>query len=303
MAAERTGAPAQIRLRELSIFITPPKGFLMAAIRGWLDDSRREAIWSVGGYIGGDFQWEYFEEHWPKALEAVGVSHFHMKETAKPTGIYSKWHPPQEHKEEWAAFYASLVSVISDSHIFGILSVVRGGDLDRFNQERKLALELYPLAAYGCMLLSVRQNIPGLPIQLIFDRVEKVQAKLATAQSYAESDKHWCPGECDFVTVSGLGKGVPLQQLPAMQAADFVAWEFRKHQERINEWHELGEVPSDADEAWSQLEQWIFEKYGSHENAARKSAAALIEPQRFANLVWDYRTLNEVHDLRGGLWT
>jgi hypothetical protein len=112
-----------------------------------------------------------------------------------PTGIYAKWHPPQDHQTEWDNFLGSLAKVISDSHIFGILSVVRGDDLDRFNTERKLALEPYPLAAYGCMLLAARQNIPGISIELIFDRVEKVERKLATARDYAESDNYW-KGEC-----------------------------------------------------------------------------------------------------------
>lgn len=274
----------------------------MAAIRGWLDDSRRDPIWSVGGHLGGYHHWEYFEEHWAAALKAADVPHFHMKEMASPTGIYAKWHPPQEHQAEWANFFASLADVISDSHIFGILSVVRGDGLDRFNAERKLALEPYPLAAYGCMLLAARQNIPGLSIELIFDRVEKVERKLAIARDYAESDGYW-KGECDSVKVMGLDKNTRLVDLPSMQAADFIAWEFRKHQERISEWYDLGDIPADADAAWLKLEKWILEKYDAHENIARKSAAALIEPHRFANLVWDYRTLNEVHELRGGVWS
>ena len=77
-------------------------------------------MWSVGGYIGSEYQWEYFEEEWPKVLEIVGIPYFHMKETAKPNGIFSKWHPPQEHTVEWATFYANLATVISNSHIFGI---------------------------------------------------------------------------------------------------------------------------------------------------------------------------------------
>jgi hypothetical protein len=275
---------------------------LQTAVRGWLDDSRRGKMWSVGGYIGSEYQWEFFEEEWPKALKLADVPYFHMKETGKPNGIFAKWHPPQEHKDEWASFYANLAQIISDSHIFGILSVVRGGDLDRFNAEKNLDLEPYPLAAYGCMLLAARQHIPRMPIQLVFDRVEKVRSKLATARIYADSDAYW-PGECDFITVSSLVKGVTLENLPPMQAADFAAWEFRKHQERIDEWYESGgdEVP-DANEAWEKLEQWILEKYGSHEAITRKSAYALIESQRFANLVWDYRVLNEVHELRGGVW-
>jgi hypothetical protein len=274
----------------------------MVAVWGWLDDSRREAIWSVGGYVGGEFQWEYFEEHWPAALRAAGVPYFHMREMGKANGPFDKWHPPTEHEPARRAFLSSLTNVIVESHLFGILSGVRCGDLERFNKERGLTLEPYPLGAYGCMLLAARQNLRRMRIHLVFDRVEKVESKLATARTYADADKYW-QGECDAVTVTGLAKGVQLQDLPAMQAADFIAWEFRRAQERREEWHATTSVPADADEAWEQLEEWIIAKFGSHEASIRKSAIALIEPQRFANLVWDYRTLNEVHDLRDRVWT
>ena len=175
----------------------------MAAVRGWLDDSRRDAIWCVGGYIGGDFHWEYFDEHWPIALRAAGVPYFHMKEMAKPNGTFAKWYPAQDHESELRTFFSSLTNVIAESHLFGILSVVRCTDLYRFNSERGLALEAYPLAAYGCMLLAARQHLRGMPIQLVFDKVEKVELKLATARAYAKSDNYW-HGECDAVTLTGL---------------------------------------------------------------------------------------------------
>lgn len=188
-AAKGPGAP--FRLKEFSIFLRQPEGFQMAALRGWLDDSRRDAIWSVGGYIGGDFQWEYFEEHWPAVLRASGVPYFHMKEMGKAKGPFAKWYPPQEHEPGRRAFFSSLTKVIAESHLFGILSVVRCNDLERFNSERGLSLEPYPLAAYGCMLVAARQNLKGMPIQLVFDKVEKVESKLAIARTYAEADKYW----------------------------------------------------------------------------------------------------------------
>jgi hypothetical protein len=224
-----------------------------------------------------------------------------MKEMGDPKGVYAKWHPPQEHRSEWANFFGDLVKVIHDSQIFGILSVARVRDLDRFNAERKLELQAYPLAAYGCMLLAARRNLPAMPVELIFDRVEKVASKLAKAREYADSDKNF-KGECDSVVTTGLPNGIPLRDLPAMQAADFVAWEFRKHHERVSGWFDQDSLPIDADIAWNSLEQWIFDQHASHEAATRKSAAALIDNQMFANLVWDYRTLNEMHELRGGVW-
>ena len=87
-----------------------------------------------------------------------------------------------------------------------------------------------------------------------------------------------------------------------MQAADFAAWEFRKHHEKVTELIDLVQNILDPDWAWALQEQWILDKYGSHEGATRKSAIALIDGAELYPLVWDYRRLNEVHEIKGGVW-
>ncbi len=272
----------------------------MAMLKGWLDDSRSSRIWAVGGYIGDTHHWDYFEPHWADALNAADVPYFHMKEMASPKSPFAKWFPHNNHRGAVDAFMASLTKVIADSHVHGIISTVREDDLARFNVEKKLRLEAYPLAVYGCMLLAVR-HVHNAPIELIFDRVEKVYSKLQTAEGYAETDLNWGVA-CRSIVLTPLAKGMGAKQVPSMQAADFVAWEFRKHQNLIDGWHQEGDIPTDIDEAWASLEKWILERHPSHEAMVRKSAGALIAPHRYANLVWDYRTLNEVHELRAGVW-
>jgi hypothetical protein len=168
------GAP--IRLSQLSVFTRPPPENVMAVFKGWLDDSQRDQIWAVGGYVGAEHRWEEFETYWPMALANHGVPYFHMKEMGDPHGIYGKWHPPKEHREEVADFLGGLAKVISRSCLVGVLSLVRLNDLARFNAAYGLNLKPYPLAAYGCMLLAARDN-PGWSIELIFDHTDKVVAR------------------------------------------------------------------------------------------------------------------------------
>jgi len=92
---------APIGLFELSPFIRPPAGFLMAILKGWFDNSQTTGkVWAIGRYIGAEHRWAEFDRLWPLTLANHGVPYFHMKEMGKPRGVYSKWQPPQEHQGE-----------------------------------------------------------------------------------------------------------------------------------------------------------------------------------------------------------
>lgn len=275
---------------------------MAALIKGWFDDSRRGLLWAVGGYIGGDHRWECFDDLWPMALANHDVPYFHMKEMRDPNGVFGKWHPPQEHKEELADFFGGPAKVIKQSRLVGIVSLVRQTDLDRFNAEFGQSLEPYPLAAYGCMLLAARENLEGMSIELIFDRVEKLPSKLAKAHDYADSDKIYEPGVCDAVTTIPLARGLSWREVPALQAADFFAWEFRKNHEKISEWFEIVDKPNDWDSRTEHLDKWLIEKFGDHTSLIRKSAAALLNGNEFYGLIWDYKNLLDSHNARGGVW-
>ncbi len=275
---------------------------MTALIRGWLDDSRRGPIWSVGGYIGGDHRWEYFDTLWPMALANHEVPYFHMKEMGKPNGVYAKWYPAKDHKEELAAFFADLAKVINQTRLVGISSIVRQADLDRFNADFGQSLQAYPLAAYGCMRLAAGENLEGMPIELVFDTVEKAHSKLRKAREYADADRIYEPGLCDAVVTTPLIKKLTWRDVPALQAADFLAWEFRKNHENVSEWFDLIDKPDDWDDRSNHLDRWLTEKFGPG-SFLRKSAAALINGNEFYTLVWDYKNLCDAHKSRGGLWT
>jgi hypothetical protein len=66
----------------------------------------------------------------------------------------------------------------------------------------------------------------NLPVTAVFDRIEKVESKLATARSYADNDRIF-PGLCYYVATGTLPKPLTSRDVPALQAADFIAWEVR----------------------------------------------------------------------------
>lgn len=283
--AERIGAPSQIRLTQLSIFTLPPRPSVLAAIKGWFDDSLRGDVWAVGGYAGADHKWNEFDFNWPIILAKHDVPYFHMKEMSDPTGPFAKWRPPQDHESERAEFFGDLASVISKSRLVGFSSIVRMMDLSKFNSERKLRLQPYPLAVYGCMLM-VAKEYGDLTCELFFDHLDKVDSKVVTARRYAESDSYYS-GLFDRVAAFPLPKAITFRELPALQAADFFTWEFRKNHERVY-------LDKPTDDVATSLPSVAL---------PRKSAAALVEGNQIAPIIWDYGRLCEAHELRGGKWS
>jgi hypothetical protein len=294
------GAPF-IRFVEFSVFNKSPRPSVMALIKGYFDDSQTTGrFWALGGYTGGAHHWERFEELWPPALAAYDVPYFHMKEMGDPNGVYAKWHPPQKHEAERGAFLNGLAAAITGSGLRPFSAMVRIDDLNRFNREKGLEIQPYPLAAYTCMLLVGRDH-PGIPCELIFDHLEKVSSKLATAREYADSDRYYA-GTFDKIVAVPLPKEITFREVPALQAADFSVWEYRKHHLNINDWYEL-ERPRDLDEASEHLKQWSLSRFGREQPPVRKSAVALLENvESYEAIVWDYDHLCTAHDLRGGVW-
>jgi hypothetical protein len=149
----------------------------MAIFKGYADDSRpNERVWAIGGYVANEFQWEDFQRNWPSMLAHHGVPYLHMREMAKPTGVYKKWHPPKDHEPEQEAFFKHITKFICDYWLRGFFSITRVSDLNRFNSETGLKLDPYALAAYGCMLM-IAGDYQYTTAEIVFDHVEKVSSK------------------------------------------------------------------------------------------------------------------------------
>lgn len=276
----------------------------MAAVKGWFDDSQTDGqIWAIAGYIGTIDNWASFEAAWPLALATHDVPYFHRREMGDPNGAFKKWFPAEEHEPELAAFQGDLAKVIGQSRLRAFGSITRIKDLKHFNAEHGLRLDAYALAAYGCMFVTGKEYI-GQSVELVFDHVEKVKKKLATAQAYADSDHYYGPdGVFKKVNVLGLAEGCTFREVPAIQAADFWVWEWRKHQLKISDWYETEGLPEDWEARWLHMNRWLRQKFSAKAPLLRKSARALLERASFLGIIWDYKNLCDAHKARGGLWS
>lgn len=271
---------------------------MAVVIKGYLDDSRSgdDTIWAVAGFVGFVDQWEEFGQAWPLMLDNHGVPYFHMKEMARPNGVYKKWHPPREHYDEVASFFGDIAKVLGRCGIEGFGGMTRTEDLRKFNAEKRLQLEPYPLAVFGA-LISLWTRHPREPVELFFDHVEKVQSKLCRAKEYADTDRHYA-GDFDKVQMIPINESFTFKDVIELQAADFMAWEWRKTHEDRAMWWNKGDKPTDWDERWKDFETWMEKE----KPRTRKSISALLERSVFTGLIWDYDRLCEAHEIRGGVW-
>jgi hypothetical protein len=293
---------APIRAAELCIRTWPPEDRLVAIVSGYFDDSQSPGdIWTVAGYVGYVNQWDYFEQLWTEALGRHEVPYFHMKEMASPSGPFAKWLPPQDHVDEVAAFFKDLVAAINRSGLYMVCSSVWLKDLERFNQETGIGLEPYPLAAHACLAM-IAEKYDRIPITAVFDRIEKVESKLATARAYLASETFVYPELCDHIASTWLPAPTTAQNVPALQAADLIAWEVRKAHFGMKEW-QLSERPIDSDR-WSQWWDYVeYTKQITGENPKiRKSLDALITSGSLKSIVWDYLQLQDTNKARRGVW-
>jgi hypothetical protein len=296
---------ADIPEADFAIRTWPPEKRLVALLGSYFDDSQSTGdVWTVSGYVGYKNQWEYFEELWRAVMAKHGVPYFHMREMAKEDGPFAKWLPAEEHEEERAAFFIDMAAAILKSHLRMVSSGVWISDLTRFNAAHGLALEAFPLAAYTC-LIQIQQQYNDIPATATFDRIEKVDDKLRKARVYADSDPRTYPGDSFIAHVASFGvpKGITSREVPALQAADLVAWEYRKALFGMKEWQLSPDRPiTDRHVQWQHYLQWTKERTGSGP-VLRKSLTALITNLRTHSVVWDWHQLEGANTARSGIWT
>jgi hypothetical protein len=278
----------------------------MAVLKGYFDDSRTDPKvatpnWVVGGYLGDDHHWDCFNSMWPMAMANHGVDYYHGKEIQSPKGHYQKWHPLHEHKDEINGFMDDLTKVIGQSGLRGFASIVRLPDLAKFNRESGLRLEPYPLAVLGCMI-AISTEYAFEHLEMWFDHVEQVHSKLVTARSYADSDSYYRDENFGRMLLNGLTDCYGFKNVIELQAADFIAGDFRKQHLSIDEWWKIEDKPRDTEAREKHFDEWTLQKYGTPTPRPRKSLEAVVERTPHALFVWDYDHLREAHQLRSGAW-
>jgi hypothetical protein len=196
----------------------------MVVLTGYLDDSggvdATSDACAIAGYVGTESSWKLFETLWQKALDDHGAPYLHMRE-------FTASKPPFDWQEtKRRSFISALTSVIKASGLYCVGEVVRLTDTRRFNEERGLTLEPFPLAIYGCMM-SLYMRDPLAKYEIWIDKISKPQKKIRQAKDYAGSSPY--DDVSLNIKITPLSGGMSFRNVLPMQAADFAAWEILKY--------------------------------------------------------------------------
>lgn len=218
----------------------------------------------VAGYLSTYEKWLGFNREWNLLLAAYDLPYFHMKEFAPSNGPFENWKGDEGRR---AAFLARAATIIKD-HVLRSFACVVPVDLFSKVSERHPLKDVagcpYALAAKSCAA-KASNAMPGLREEITFFYEDGDKGK-GELMRIMERDGYPAP---IFRPSRNRMKGDRMVRgLVPLQAADFAAYEVRKH---------FNDDPA---------ELWPFEKY-------RKSLAALAAVPSLANDWGRYRE----HDL------
>lgn len=164
-------------------------------------------------------QWLAFSEKWNAALADYGVDVFHMKTFYSPRhSPYNRW--PDERKQ---AFLTLLLDLIEP--LVPVLGSMKKFEEDVEGAERETIQEDWRESYHGG-IRSALFNVPhGSKVHFVFAQHPEISSTVVgeyhamLAQSYAENLHDARVGTFTF--------GEP-KELPPLQAADYLAWEFAR---------------------------------------------------------------------------
>jgi hypothetical protein len=189
-----------------------------------------EGFTVVCGWVSTFAQWEQFEIDWKLFLASYKVPHFHMKEFAQSTGPFKKWKDAKLIRKQ---FISDALSIIRDRAGTWVLCYVHHriyGMSDAHSMLTETLSSPYATAARACVaqvdLRNKRQQGPIKDIKFISEDGGRDKGGLRAAMNVPHKlpDPIFRPSR-DIKDKRGtLRKG-----LVQLQAADFFAYELRKH--------------------------------------------------------------------------
>jgi hypothetical protein len=280
----------------LSPYVSPPGDALVALLKVYIDDSgdstdpnHQDSVITVAGYVADIDRWKRFEWLWNDVLEGYEVPYLHMKEWWDRDGnIYRNIKSDPERE---ANFFGDLIQTIKDTMLCAVSASIRLRDLRAFNERERLDLNAFAFGLYAC-IIELRPKFPNDEIQIIIDKITKPQKHIGLAVQYAEMDT-FADLRADELPITPLGKDESFKTILPIQAADFLAWEVRKHgNDRI------GWIPPDGDiDQAGMVADYI--KWADRENPRlRMSAVYLSAAVPHRGHVWDAFNINAAHTIR-----
>jgi len=222
-------------LLDLAVFPTPPDSWIMAVFSAYFDESKSAPnisahvnIMCVAGYVSRIGGWRTFEDRWREFLKKHEIEYLHMNELFAFRGQFARF----QDQASLIALLKDAVSVIRCDtaslrtyDLKDVSCIVYVDHLQRINRELGVGLDPYAVAVAVCRYQLFLEC--SYPVEMIVDHFKGCSKKLRWSEEYLESYQRG--GELCVERISAVPSRVPSKELPALQAADFAAWEMRRY--------------------------------------------------------------------------
>lgn len=216
---------------------------MVCVLKGYFDESGTHdgaVVMCVAGFLFEEKPYLAFDRAWRKRLRKAGVPYFHMTDCVGGHGEFKKW----KHKQEVRLkLVRDLVDIIAPRcvHGFAVSLSVASFKLQRERAKAPIFSDPYPLCI-NVMLGAVRAwcDFSGTPgrVAYFFESGHKKQEAAHTLLNSIAADEH--SKEALRYRAHAFGDKV---DITGLQAADLLAWEWRKNRENTLDWERPFQLP------------------------------------------------------------
>jgi hypothetical protein len=276
-------------------------------------------VLSIAGFVATVNDWSRFADLWQRRiLDAHQIPYVHMREFDQFKGPFERF---KKDEPSTVQLLKDIATVIREAKLRGSGAALILSELDRYNFVNRLKLDPYGLCLYvtfGGISARYPRVLSAVDLHIIMDRAPKGHLRaeaffelLRTDREFQEHLKSKLIREPVVIPLPASHEGS--RKVPALQAADFAAWEFARAIKIKLRWF-LEIKPNLPDQSQNTIDQSLIEYQAREKKVSHVTPEnywATRERRSFANIlmhgghtyrVIDFQTLEVLKFYRGTDW-
>ena len=191
-------------------------------IVGYFDESGHSSgteFFSLAAFVSNKLEWKKFDKQWRKALKQNDAPYLHMREFAHFRGPFTSWS-----EEQRRSLLSGCVTAINSINAIAVGAVMSVEDFNALDSESQIKLQDPFFCCFQevvrCVALNAVLEQENLKAHMVFSQQDGFRSKAITL--WDEMTRH-----SDIRTHLGSLKFINMRDVPALQAADLLAYELR----------------------------------------------------------------------------
>ena len=262
-------------------------------ILGFGDDSYDDNILSLAIVTAYPLVWDRFNKDWNDTLKEFNLSYLHMREIGE---LIRRNHTISD-TEARDRMFKQLSYVLLDHNISCYSASINLTSLYQFNQKHNLShiVSPYSLAVYGSCIELI-ENTNAITRTIYLDRTNISRNSINESLLYIKNDR-FIGNDYSTVKIATTPDGVLAKSTPALQAADWHAWEARRYCSNRISWEPNEEARSDLIRLSLDYRNWHNEFFRQHGRTPEERSATrhLLHGSRVRGYLWDYENIRGCH--------